>query len=341
MKTIKVDTNQVKDRKDRLQRLENRYNSIVKTRAFAPDYQNTFKLLTQADCSFTNLIRTTFNSNINYLNDVYKKMTALDDKYAQIEPTDYDSSLKNYMERPADSGSKLIAKIPEALVSGGSGSKQIAKISKALVGGGIGGSALSSALSFGYDTYKFIKDGKYLGKTSDKLKYVTKAMKAATGIADKAEDVLVDIAKKAGKKYTKSKKFGLLGIGLDAVISGIDNYKEYGEFTKRGAAETVCETGVKLLKKAGLKFIGKGIGVAVTAGIVAVCPVLAPAAPAIQAVVGEVASVAIEATADYISEKYTGESFDEFVSDSIVNGIDKVTGGKLGPDSKRAGLFAN
>ena len=166
-------------------------------------------------------------------------------------------------------------------------------------------------------------------------------MKAATGIADKAEDVLVDIAKKAGKKYTKSKKFGLLGIGLDAVISGIDNYKEYGEFTKRGAAETVCETGVKLLKKAGLKFIGKGIGVAVTAGIVAVCPVLAPAAPAIQAVVGEVASVAIEATADYISEKYTGESFDEFVSDSIVNGIDKVTGGKLGPDSKRAGLFAN
>lgn len=120
-------------------------------------------------------------------------------------------------------------------------------------------------------------------------------------------------------KKGASAAFKWAGAGLTLASNAVSNFDpKSGNSTGRAIAETITETAVDLVKD-------WGVGLAVSAGVLAV----APAAPA----VAIVAATAVATNAiDYGVKKLTGKSSTELISDCILD-----TGEKVGKFAINAG----
>ena len=337
MKAIYIDTKETKNRANTLVNISNRFNDIVNSSITDPNYSNTINIIKHS-YKYINSIKDGFSSNINYLNKAYSYMEELDNKYARLEPTDFSSSLDDYKKRWIDRGLDVDGKIFELADSDT----------------GITGNLISSSLSFIKESYELIKEKKYENPL-DSTKYFLKVSKLAMGLGSASEGIVKTLGEIASKgadvvKKWEAPKFELgfdkwsafkeLGYVAGIGINVINNYKEYGEFSKRAIAETVCESAIGIGKKLAFKALGKGIGWAVGGLVTMVAgPVVGYA---VGKVVGEIAGPALEFAADWVCEKYTGENLTEYLSDSALNYIDKEYDSiDLGPDSKRAGEYSS
>ncbi len=319
MTVIKVNDNSLIDRISEVEKL--RTDWFVSLNKTDINYPDTTNYINKID---TSVITQYLNSNLNYLKAIKAGIVDVDQKYFQIEPTNYEDGLKYYEERYQNMGKSMGEKSFKGFdfIDGKKGAD--GKITKGHPVGTISKSILSSNEAI-WD-YVDKEDKTFLDFAELMIELGDNAISSAKSIAEWL-----------GKDFLKD-YFGTIGDYFDMFDSITSNYEEYGEFSERCKSEAVLEGLLTIGTKALYKMAGKAIGKAAGA-IVSVTPA-APLSPVVELVVGEVSGVAISYTADYYCEYNTGESVVEYTSDTILNIIDNATNGALGHDSTRSGGFA-
>lgn len=266
------------------------------------------------------------DNNIYYLSQAWNRISNLDSLYARLNPVNFEESINKYhnieIETVKGFGTDNIKEIAKGLDyynskidNDGSKLKKLEKTNP-------WGSGIVAAVSIVGDTINLAT--KKAKKVIDYTEYGIKTTKNVVSAGK-------SIASWAGKKGLE-KGFKIAGYGLNTALSFVNNYKEYGRFSKRMVLESCCEATIGIVKTIGLKVIGDAIGVGAT---VALTPFLGPLAPVAGTAIGAISGVVIECAADYVCEKITGKDITELLSDVIVDGVDYITGGAIGQDSTK------
>ena len=294
---IKIDTEKIDDYINRLAGLKNTADNLDSNLiwyAKKNDYDNIKWTLNNVGKPSDFIWR--IDKNINYLNEIKTKANNVESFLVQIDPLNYDKSLQAIEQKNSfftelfvslSSFDTTMLEIPII----GDAVKLVSSIYSAVQKGDFGSivKGLGSGCDFIIGAFKEVMNSKIVSNFFGAISSTTSNFfKGAKTFINGCGDFV-------GKA---------VGVVTDALVTGYENFAEFGEFSARMVAETFLEFSIdQIITYSGALLVG---GAALLAG--AAVPTLG---------VAVLGGIALKCVADWISVSITGKDVSENIADKI------------------------